>query len=74
MKIFLVSKKNTWSDKLYHLIKDNIIVGAYGHFDCLYFNDDSYKKEVSKNYTVSIAYNKGAYQVIPRSEVKNIGK
>ena len=44
MKIFLVSKKNTWSDKLYHLIKDNIIVGAYGHFDCLYFNDDSYKK------------------------------
>ena len=49
MKIFLVSKKNTWSDKLYHLIKDNIIVGAYGHFDCLYFNDDSYKKYLEYN-------------------------
>lgn len=36
--------------------------------------DTSYKKEVSKNYTVSIAYNKGAYQVIPKDEVKHIGK
>ena len=34
----------------------------------------SYKKEVSKNYTVSIAYNKGAYQVIPKKEVKSIGR
>ena len=36
--------------------------------------DMSYKKEVSKQYTVAIAYNKGAYQVIPRKEVKDIGK
>ena len=36
--------------------------------------DTSYKKEISKQYTVSIAYNKGAYQVIPKSEVKAIGK
>ena len=36
--------------------------------------DTSYKKEISKQYTVSIAYNKGAYQVIPRKEVKDIGK
>ena len=36
--------------------------------------DNSYKKEVSKQYTVSIAYNKGAYQVIPKKEVKDIGK
>jgi hypothetical protein len=36
--------------------------------------DTSYKKEVSKNYTVSIAYNKGAYQVIPKDEIKHIGK
>tara|TARA_R100000329_G_scaffold81443_1_gene69476 strand:- start:1 stop:285 length:285 start_codon:yes stop_codon:yes gene_type:complete len=36
--------------------------------------DTSYKKEISKQYTVSIAYNKGAYQVIPRNEVKDIGK
>ena len=33
-----------------------------------------YKKEISKQYTVSIAYNKGAYQVIPKNEVKDIGK
>ncbi len=37
-------------------------------------NDDSYKQEVSKNYTVAIGYNKGAYQVIPKNEIKSIGK
>lgn len=36
--------------------------------------DTSYKAEISKQYTVSIPYNKGAYQVIPKSEVKHIGK
>lgn len=33
-----------------------------------------YKKEVSQNYTIAPAYNKGAYQVIPRDAVKDIGK
>ena len=36
--------------------------------------DDSYKKETSKKYTVSIGYNKGGYQVIPNSEIKDIGR
>ena len=36
--------------------------------------DTSYKKEISKQYTVAIAYNKGAYQVIPNSDLKHIGK
>ena len=36
--------------------------------------DNTYKQKESKNYTVSIAYNKGAYQVIPQEEVKHIGK
>ena len=36
--------------------------------------DDSYKKETLKQYTVSIGYNKGGYQVIPNSEIKDIGK
>ena len=36
--------------------------------------DSSYKQKVSEKYTVSIAYNKGAYQVIPKEEVKHIGK
>ena len=36
--------------------------------------DKSYQKEISNQYTVSIPYNKGAYQVIPKDEVKHIGK
>ena len=36
--------------------------------------DTSYKKEASKNFTVAIGYNKGGYQVIPRNEIKHIGK
>tara|TARA_B100002019_G_C21266139_1_gene599553 strand:- start:1547 stop:1846 length:300 start_codon:yes stop_codon:yes gene_type:complete len=36
--------------------------------------DSSYKKEVSKNYTVSIAFNKGAYQVISDRDIEHIGK
>jgi len=32
------------------------------------------KLEISKNYTVAPAYNKGAYQVIPKGDVKWIGK
>ena len=36
--------------------------------------DDSYKKEISAQYTVSIAFNKGAYQVISRNNVEDIGK
>jgi|TARA_R110000744_G_C19247575_1_gene549899 hypothetical protein len=36
--------------------------------------DDSYKKEISSNYTVAVAYNKGGYQVIPKSQVKDIGR
>ncbi len=36
--------------------------------------DNSYKADISKQYTVSIAYNKGAYQVIPKKEIKDIGK
>jgi len=36
-----------------------------------------FKKEVfktTKTYTIAPAYNNGAYQVISREEVKNIGK
>ena len=36
--------------------------------------DNSYKQDISKQYTVSIAYNKGAYQVIPKKEIKDIGE
>ncbi len=36
--------------------------------------DDSYKQEISSKYTIAPAYNKGAYQVISRDSVKDIGK
>tara|TARA_Y100001937_G_scaffold43358_1_gene61239 strand:- start:615 stop:749 length:135 start_codon:yes stop_codon:yes gene_type:complete len=36
--------------------------------------DESWKQEESKNFTVAPAYNKGAYQVIPKSDVEHIGK
>lgn len=36
--------------------------------------DTSYKKEVSAKYTVAIAYNKGAYQVISRENIQDIGR
>ena len=36
--------------------------------------DNSWKVEIIKQYTIAPAYNKGAYQVIPRKEVKDIGK
>ena len=35
--------------------------------------DNSWKVEISKKYTVAPAYNKGAYQVIPPTDVEHIG-
>ena len=35
---------------------------------------DNIKLEVSKQYTIAPAYNKGAYQVITKSNVKDIGR
>lgn len=32
------------------------------------------QRQKSSKYTVAIAYNKGAYQVIPTDEIKNIGR
>lgn len=32
------------------------------------------QREKSEKYTVAIAYNKGAYQVIPNEDIKYIGK
>ena len=35
---------------------------------------DNWKLEESKNFTVAPAYNKGAYQVISKSNIKDIGR
>ena len=36
--------------------------------------DNVNRQEISKNYTVAPAYNKGAYQVISKDNIKHIGK
>ena len=36
--------------------------------------DQSYRQEISSQYTVSIPYNKGAYQVISKENLEEIGK
>ena len=36
--------------------------------------DNSWKLEISKKYTIAPAYNKGAYQVISKENVKDIGR
>ena len=32
------------------------------------------KQRISSTYTIAPAYNKGAYQVVPKNEIKHIGK
>lgn len=36
--------------------------------------DTRIRQEVSKNFTVAPAYNKGAYQVISKENIKDIGR
>jgi hypothetical protein len=36
--------------------------------------DETYKQEISAEYTIAPAYNKGAYQVIAKDDIVNIGK
>ena len=37
-------------------------------------NWEKEKQEICKNYTIAPAYNKGAYQVIGKNNIKDIGK
>lgn len=36
--------------------------------------EEPYKQEVSKNYTVAPAYNKGGYMVVSKENIKDIGR
>ena len=47
--------------------------GVQGAGSCTLENTE-YKQEISSNYTIAPAYNKGAYQVILKDSVKDIGK
>ena len=39
-----------------------------------YKKPDGRYSQLSENFTVAIAYNKGAYQVIPAADIQHIGK
>jgi hypothetical protein len=41
---------------------------------CSVSTDAEMKRNESKNWTVAPAYNKGAYQVIPKTGIKDIGR
>jgi len=45
-----------------------------GNIDSCTKKDNSERLKISANYTIAPAYNKGAYQVIPKANVKDIGK
>ena len=47
---------------------------ASANLVALPIEDTSYKVEESKKFTVAPSYNKGAYQVIPKGDVKWIGR
>ena len=45
-----------------------------GNIDSCTKKDNSERLKISANYTIAPAYNKGAYQVIMKENVKDIGK
>ena len=63
------------SRQLHHKKFKSMPIGSY---DAQLALQEMKKKLVaqkeSKNFTVAPAYNKGAYQVIPKSDIKHIGK
>ena len=48
--------------------------GAYAGIGDTTKRDNNHELEVSKNYTIAPAYNKGAYQVIGKDSIKDIGR
>ena len=63
------------SRQLHHKKFRSMPIGSYDAQSAL----QEMKKKIiaqkeSKNFTVAPAYNKGAYQVIPKSDIKHIGK
>ena len=45
-----------------------------GNIDSCTKKDNTEKLKISAGYTIAPAYNKGAYQVITKDNVKDIGK
>lgn len=74
------SKNKTMADYNWSTPKDNAIVRETKHYPSApltsyeKIEDQSWKLDESKKFTVAPAYNKGAYQVIPKSDIKHIGK
>lgn len=62
----LVLKNTSYNNNSQYPSRDDIGVAVK--------KDATYKQEVSSKYTIAPAYNKGAYQVISRENVKDIGR
>ena len=64
---------NAWSTKKKKEERKDSVLPASTNFvrDTLSREE---RLKISSGYTVAPAYNKGAYQVIPRDQVENIGK
>lgn len=56
------------------LMEEMIKDGTFNSVGNCSKKDNSWKIEESKNYAIAPAYNKGAYQVVPKSDLKYIGK
>lgn len=82
-------KRNTTrSRKVKRVVRSNATVPTYSNYrETPYYPSNtssacntsvdprlSEKLEASKNYTVAVAYNKGAYQVVSKDNIKHIGK
>ena len=61
-----------YESKLPSLTVPSIKVYPGGKYYKVAKKDNSHKLEVSKNYTIAPAYNKGAYQVIGKDNIKDI--
>lgn len=62
------------SDRLQRIQREQEKYPSLGGEKYIPQEDTQYKNEVSKRYTIAIAYNKGGYQVIGKDNIKDIGK
>ena len=69
-----IAPSNRMQDIRDHYDKYPSYTGKVSTGTCGVSTDKDWKIEESKNFTVAPAYNKGAYQVISKSNIKDIGR
>ena len=68
-----IAPSNRMQDIRDHYDKYPSYTGSSSYGSCG-VSTESYKIEESKKFTIAPAYNKGAYQVINKSNIKDIGR